>query len=434
VDIEFLSRFAYSLDGRAEVVTDNDGNVRIRLPDREEPVDLTPLPSPAASVAIAPDGQLAATGGDDGMVRLWTAGTGEFRYGYAQDAPVTRLIFSADGGLLASGDAGGSIMIWDIAGENGVKATLRGHSPVTSLAFSPAGERVAVGTADGQVAAWPLADPESGVSFPAHQVRVFTLVYSPDGQFLVSGGEDGTASSWRAATGEKIADREGESAAVTAAAISTDNRLVATGDEITRLTIWELATGRVDRDLPQSYAGPIAALAYAADGELTGMTGPSPPQQYSISPDGRVTLSPPIGGADLMLSTDGNVIGTPATVAAIGLSSDYHFASAAWSGTVTLWNLRESRLTTEFTTAGGTGQRLAFSPQGDLLAVASEDNTIQVLDVATGACLNTLFFDSQVTAAFAAGPPLTLIVADRAGRVFEYEVASHPARAPGQVT
>lgn len=428
MDFKILSGFAFSADGAVAVHADGDGKVRISHQDHPEPLpELGPMRAPADSVALSPDGELVATGSRDGVVGIWDAGTGAFRSGSgyrASNAPVTRLAFSADGRRLASGGADGVIAFCDVQTMDGRSMSLSTSSTVTSLAFAPSGESVAIGCADGIVAVGPIAEKERFVAIPAHSAPVFSLLYSPDGTFLVSGGEDGTASSWNAATGEKIADRAGESAAITAIAVSPDGGLVVTGDEITHMSVWDPRTGEVVRAIASDYAGPVRLLAVEANETVHMRPGPVPPQSVTIAPDGRVTVSPPIGAEDVMVSSDGEVLGTPATVATMDMASSYLFASGAWDGTVALWDLRAQRLVSEFAAAGGVGQRVTFAPDGDLLALTSGDNTVRILDTRSGQCLSTLFFDCLVTADFRPGPPLRLLVGDRAGRIFEYEIAN----------
>ena len=59
-----------------------------------------------------------AVGGDDQLIGVWDAGTGELRdtlRGHA--APVHGLVFSADSRTLYSASRDNSVIAWDVAGD-----------------------------------------------------------------------------------------------------------------------------------------------------------------------------------------------------------------------------------------------------------------------------------------------------------------------------
>jgi WD40 repeat protein len=67
-------------------------------------------------VGLAADGQLLATGGGNGMVRLWAASTGQplaTLQGHA--GGVWGLALSADSHLLASGGEDGTVRLWQVS-------------------------------------------------------------------------------------------------------------------------------------------------------------------------------------------------------------------------------------------------------------------------------------------------------------------------------
>lgn len=107
---------------------------------------------------------------------LWEANLGT-------NATYNAVNFSLDGNLIATGTEDGSVRIWDTENGSLVKK-LTGHKyPVRVVAFSPDGTKIASGGSDNTARVWQVS---SGVQISEYEIRtnVRDIAFSPDSQFL----------------------------------------------------------------------------------------------------------------------------------------------------------------------------------------------------------------------------------------------------------
>ena len=107
-----------------------------------------------ASVGFSHDGQWAATGAYDGLVKLWDAGTGQCRRTLDGPGDVEWLDWHPKGNVLLAGSQDGTVWMW-LALTGACMQVFAGHEAgVTCGGFTSDGAAVVTGSADGTVRVW----------------------------------------------------------------------------------------------------------------------------------------------------------------------------------------------------------------------------------------------------------------------------------------
>lgn len=132
--------------GPMVVVRDTSGHVTTEL-DTEAPAVI--------GLDVAPDGQLLATAGYDGTVKLWHAHTWELIRQLRVSDRANAVAFSRGGHLLAAA-AAGRIALWSHRDDQQAATYKLPIKGVYALAFSPDTRHLAQTGADGKVRIWTL--------------------------------------------------------------------------------------------------------------------------------------------------------------------------------------------------------------------------------------------------------------------------------------
>jgi WD40 repeat protein/predicted 2-oxoglutarate/Fe(II)-dependent dioxygenase YbiX len=145
-------------------------------------------------VLALPEGMLA-TGGADGIVKLWNQ-DGSAAGNLAGHAGWVWHLARLDDGLLASASEDGAVRLWDTTAMRCI-AVLDGGQPLRTLAVVDGA--IWTGDVAGTVTCWTRAAGawRRAATFQAHRAAVRRLRYLGDGQ-VASGGEDGAMRVWDA--------------------------------------------------------------------------------------------------------------------------------------------------------------------------------------------------------------------------------------------
>ena len=162
-------------------------------------------PSAVWSLALSASGQLMATGGADGTLRLWEVPSGrQLAVWDVSPNGVSGVALSADGELLACTNDDGSLPLWAMGSTQPV-AVLHGHTSGTfSVALSSDGHMLASGDAEGTVRLWDTKTRASLATLHGHTAAVWSVALSAAGHVVASASWDGSVRLWETSTGNAL--------------------------------------------------------------------------------------------------------------------------------------------------------------------------------------------------------------------------------------
>jgi WD40 repeat protein len=327
---------------------------------------------PVFAAALSPDEQRVVTAGWDGFVRLWNASTGEgLREGVRHRVHTRDVAWSPDGRDLATAGSDGMARLWRVGDSDRARWRWQHDSPVQTVEFSPDGRRVAVLGLNAAARVWSL-DPAGPPAVLDHPSRALAVAWL-DPQRVITSCADDRFRTWDVSRQEVVGtvpiqgavrDRLRER-------FSPDGRWFVPLLPGRPSGVWGCADGRMHYRLGTD---PAHAIAFSLNARWLAVLSPGVVVVYEVE-SGRprgVAFPRDLGSEAVGVAVDD--LGTRVAVSTADFS-------------VFLLTFPEGRRVTGPLYRAAPVRSMKFTPDGRILAVVSQDQTLTLWDTATGEAL-----------------------------------------------
>ncbi|KAL5469108.1 hypothetical protein EMCRGX_G030306 [Ephydatia muelleri] len=195
------------------------------------------------SVTTNRAGDLAASSGLDGFIKVWDLESGKLIKNIdGGPVDVWTVAFSMDSSHIATGSHNGKINIFKV--EDGKKETVLGTAGkfTMSIAYSPDGKMVASGSIDGIINLYDLQSGKLLHTLEGHAMPVRSLCFSPDSLLLVTASDDREMKIYDIQHANLAGTMCGHGSWVISVAFSPDNQHIVTGSSDKTVKVWDMST------------------------------------------------------------------------------------------------------------------------------------------------------------------------------------------------
>ena len=336
-------------------------------------------------VDFSPDGRRLAIAGAEGRVELWAVATRKKLReltdpaAASSDEPALAVVrFSPDGSVVAAGGQDANhVTLWDAATGRVIGGPITTNPPgggAQSISFSPDSTRIAVPGAGGTVGIWDVATGRRlGRPLVVGAADVEQAIFAGDGRTLIVSDDSGAVSRLAVAGGRAIGPPLSVGNQVADSLdLTRDGRLLAAASFDGSVFVWDTKTGTV-------YGTPLRADE-------------SPGNDVVFSPDGRTLVSSHLRSAVVWEMTGARAIGEPLggptdVITGVAFTPDGKWLVAGrLDGETVVYDTATLRPALGID-GGSIVSAVAIHPDGKRIAVGTTDGRVRIVDRESGAAV-----------------------------------------------
>jgi tetratricopeptide (TPR) repeat protein len=258
---EWATQIISTPNGKELISAGLDGRVVFRNAANGQTVREVMLPASALTLSISNDGNILAAGDSKGNLSLIDVESAKIKSTFIADKQIANAsAWSEDGKFFAAGGNEGIVKIWSAAGDKPIAEINPAHGNIVSLAF--ANSQLIVGMINfkerkGTIEVWDWQNKKMIREFNEATPAIRGLSVSPDGKLLA-------AADFQPVSLLSMLPTEGNGFEATL-------RLLPDSDDATAVAIWDLASGKRVA-LVDSETG-ARSVAFSPDGKMLACSG-----------------------------------------------------------------------------------------------------------------------------------------------------------------